>query len=545
VFEFAPIRQRRYWPALALVAIGACLRVWLWARGQALWLDEQMIAMNLRDRTLATLAGRLDHEQSAPLGWMAIERIVLVVVGEGEMGLRVQPLLWGLATLAVAWLIGRRWLGTLGLTVFVALFALSPTLVAYSAQVKHYSADVFWAALLLLLAGLVAEQPADRRRVAAFWLAAVVGIWFSMGAFLALPALAAVLLVQAWIRGRLRVSWPHLAGGALFLAVMAANYLLVLRHATGNQYLNKFWSGVGYPPEDGGPLALAKWFPLTVGRLSESPFALVDLHAGGAGRLLFGVAALFWLLAVVGLVAVARRRPELGLLLLASLASSVVLAMLQVVPLAARLAMWTMPVVFAAVAVGVEVAAKALKRGAGLVRAKRVAPGAAVLAMSLVGLSFLPALTPQLVRSSVLAFGEPELNDREAIAWMINRHRQGDVVVYVSSAGRAASWYDREGRLSPARSVITVPATSDCRPEALWEAVRSFDRVIVYSGVQYVPYLETPEMLKKMLIDIGGQVIESKDFGTVGTAYVVELYHGPALLSVSMEQSSPLCLVVA
>jgi hypothetical protein len=125
-------------------------------------------------------------------------------------------------------------------------------LVAFSAQVKHYSADVFWVAVLLLLAGQVAEQPADRRQVIKFWLAAVVGLWLSMGAFLALPALAIVLASQAWIRGRWRAGWPHLVGGAVFTTAMAANYLLVLQHAVGNEYLNRFWSGIGYHPRAAG-----------------------------------------------------------------------------------------------------------------------------------------------------------------------------------------------------------------------------------------------------------------------------------------------------
>lgn len=67
--------RRRFDLALIVLILGAALRVWSWARGRSLWLDEQMIAMNIRDRDLLHLSGKLDHEQSAPLGWLWAEKI--------------------------------------------------------------------------------------------------------------------------------------------------------------------------------------------------------------------------------------------------------------------------------------------------------------------------------------------------------------------------------------------------------------------------------------------------------------------------------------
>src|SRR5262245_18775578 len=97
-------------PAI-VAAAGALLLVVQWAGGRPLWLDEEMIAINLRDRSVGELAGALSLGQTAPYGWLALQRLVFVIAGGGERALRVVPLAFGIATLAAAAWIGRRWLG--------------------------------------------------------------------------------------------------------------------------------------------------------------------------------------------------------------------------------------------------------------------------------------------------------------------------------------------------------------------------------------------------------------------------------------------------
>ena len=73
-----------------------------------LWLYEEMIALNLRDRSIGGLAGTLSLGQAAPYGWLVLQHAMLLAAGTGERALRLIPLVFGVATLAtVAW-IGRR-----------------------------------------------------------------------------------------------------------------------------------------------------------------------------------------------------------------------------------------------------------------------------------------------------------------------------------------------------------------------------------------------------------------------------------------------------
>src|ERR1700681_3909765 len=76
----------------AMVAlVGAVTLIYQWSWARPLWLDEEMIALNLRNRNLAELPGPLWLNQSAPLGWLALERVLVVQFGGTERTLRAAP----------------------------------------------------------------------------------------------------------------------------------------------------------------------------------------------------------------------------------------------------------------------------------------------------------------------------------------------------------------------------------------------------------------------------------------------------------------------
>ena len=95
-------------------AAGALLLGVEWQWGRMLWLDEEMIAINLRDRSMRELAGTLSLGQAAPYGWLVLQRTMLLAGGTGERTLRLIPLVFGMATLATASWSGRRWMTAAG-----------------------------------------------------------------------------------------------------------------------------------------------------------------------------------------------------------------------------------------------------------------------------------------------------------------------------------------------------------------------------------------------------------------------------------------------
>jgi len=133
--------------ATILLAAGLVLRLRAYFAGRSLWLDEAMLALNLIRRDFAGLMLPLDYDQGAPLGFLLLQKGIILLLGSGELALRLVPLLAGcLALIIFAWL-AFRLLPRAGALVALALFSFSPSLIFYSAEAKQYSLDVLLAVL--------------------------------------------------------------------------------------------------------------------------------------------------------------------------------------------------------------------------------------------------------------------------------------------------------------------------------------------------------------------------------------------------------------
>jgi Dolichyl-phosphate-mannose-protein mannosyltransferase len=196
----------------ALVLVGAGLRLWQYFANASLWVDEIALAENVLRRPLSALLREpLAFDQVAPPGFLALAGASTAVFGESEMALRLVPLASGLLALALFPRLARRFQPTWIVVFATALFALSPTLVRYSAEFKPYSTDVAAAVALMLIAfGLgdsdAAESSGRFLRAALFGGAAV---WFSQTAVFMVAGLAASLVVLA-LTGRPRRLSPRL-----------------------------------------------------------------------------------------------------------------------------------------------------------------------------------------------------------------------------------------------------------------------------------------------------------------------------------------------
>src|SRR5262245_41098739 len=125
-----------------------------------------MLLLNVRDRGFAQLAGALWLDQSAPLGWLALERLALLTLGTDERAVRLLTVVFGIGTLFTGVWIGRRWMSPAGATVLVLLCALGEWIVFFTLELKHYSSDTFWALFLPALAVWALEDSTSPTTVA-------------------------------------------------------------------------------------------------------------------------------------------------------------------------------------------------------------------------------------------------------------------------------------------------------------------------------------------------------------------------------------------
>jgi hypothetical protein len=464
---------RRPWPdvaALALVLLGAALRLRQWWGGRSLWLDEAFLAGSLTTRGPGGLVTEpLQDAQSAPLGWLLAVRGVLAVAGTSERDLRLVSLLLGLAVLALTWALSRRLLPAWAAPVPVGLVAVHPLLVYYSNELKPYSADVAAFLLLLLLASRVrvGRPPLLLSAVGA------VVVWFSTASLLAAAGIGLVLVLDALRAGGPR-SAARTAAGLLPWALSAGVAAVAVQRLQASDLLADYWA-FSFPR---GAADLPAWLVRTGESLTVSPLRLSP-------------AWLVLLLLVAGAALLVRRTARDTALVLAVLAAGVAGAAASAYPLNDRLALWTVPLV-------VLLVCGSLPDRVGL----RALPALAVAGGAL-AVVVVPAVRDGL---PLLVDRQDSQELRPVIEQLAEQLRPADVLLVDRSARAATAYYaERVGGLSPDGLLGFEPAEGPCDDAAVLRAAGFGERTVwvVFShqspaGVSRASRVELPRRISAL-----------------------------------------------
>lgn len=417
-----------HWLAYAIAIAGAGVLVHWCGLARTLWVDEEMIALNVRWRSFADLAGPLWLDQSAPLGWLALERTVLMVFGTGEPAARALPVCLGVGTLGVAAWIGRRWMTAPAAAILVGLCAIGPWIVFFSLELKHYSSDACLALLVPALAAWALEaEGRDRmlRRIGVWWTVAAMGSWVSNGATFVAPACAVILVCRTWQKYGVGDAVRVAVLGIVWLVSFAAHYTLALRHAMGNEYLANYWR-FAYPPVSEGAFETVRW----LGRWVQS-FALKPVGTEHWG--------MFWIAVIAGFVYASAKHGTLGVLFASVPLSALALGMLHVVPPIERLGLWCVPALYVGLALCADAALWMASHSDWRFPAlRRVAIAAAAIVVSVVsfdigvhGRNDLDAKRPD---------NNYGLDDRRSIRFVLGQREPGDPIL-TTHFGLAGLWW--------------------------------------------------------------------------------------------------------
>ncbi|MCC7032747.1 MAG: hypothetical protein IT179_07940 [Acidobacteria bacterium] len=594
------VRDWRHWPwwldAAFLIALaGIGLRLALWSAGRPLWLDEEMIAINVRGRGFTGLGGALWLGQTAPLGWLLLERGFFVLFGGGELALRAAPLAFGIGTIATALWVGDRWMNRLGAAVLAGLCAFGPWLIYNSVELKPYSADAFWGFLLPVLAAwaldpcasnprasnprasnprasnprasnlrasnlrapnLRASNPrasnprasnlrASNPRATLWWLAASAGHWFANGALLVTPACALVIGLVTLSRHGWTAAVRVAAPGVVWLASFGLHYVLSIREALGSEFLAGYWA-FAMPPASAGVMERVAWL--------GSRFESLAVNPAGSRRW-----TPFWLLAAGGFALTSR--PALGMLLAAVPLSAFALAALRIVPLFERLSIWVLPALYLGMALLASRAFEAMASAAADRRWARSGAGVVAIAAALWVSTDIVREGAAYLRVDLQRYARDDnhqLDDRAAVRWLLERRRPGDVIVTTPLALPAIWWYADapmgEGtgdgsRLADGTPILVTgfaPAQVECGGYELRTPLARHQRALVYLGFRFddVP----KDFDERLLAALGGlgPVVADERFSAAGRAVIVDLTNaGASLRSADAPSSLPKgCLTV-
>lgn len=334
------------------VALGAAFRLVQYFADRSLWFDEAMLVLNILDRSALHLTGTLDFEQLAPIGFLEGEKLATHIFGASELSLRLLPLLFSLLALPVFALLARRVVGTRGAALASCVLACAPGAVYYASEVKQYSGDLAVAVLLLAL-GVALLDPAltPRRRLAAALIGAV-AIPFSTSSMFVAGGVIATLAARYILR-RDRESRVALYP-ALVWAVSVLGFVVFTVKRAGHL------QAALAPPSSGTELSGSSAYGTSHLRVIRELASAIWRSAGYPDSA--PERYLHWplvLLAIVGVIVLARRRPWVAAMIVLPFAAVGLASWVHRYPIFDRTVLFLVPSALLALAEG----AAALMRG--------------------------------------------------------------------------------------------------------------------------------------------------------------------------------------
>jgi type IV secretory pathway VirB2 component (pilin) len=137
-------------PALLLL-LGIVLRVQRYLLDRSFRQDEAALALAIQGRTVASLLRQpLPGGLTAPIGFLIIEKLILGATAYTDSMFRLLPLVAGCVSLVLVLMLARRLLGNLGTIVVIGALSLNSMAIFYASDLKQYSSDVMWVALIFL-----------------------------------------------------------------------------------------------------------------------------------------------------------------------------------------------------------------------------------------------------------------------------------------------------------------------------------------------------------------------------------------------------------
>lgn len=324
------VATKREFAGWALIAVGVILRMREYLVDRSFWHDEANLALNLVNRNFAGLTQPLDYDQGAPVGFLFIEKLLMIVLGNKDYLLRLFPLFSGLLAIYLIYRVSSEYFRA-GWLFAVLLFVISWPLIYYSSELKQYSSDAMFALLLIYLALCCLAETAHLRDFLLLGAAGFISIWISHPSALILAGIGLVLFFENLFRKRYTALLWTLGMGALWVVSFGWTYLVSLQYLVSDQSLQNYWRNgfMPFPPWNNW-----NWFARTYLSL------MVTVSPG------FDTWYLTWgcsLLIVFGAVLLYFRERYIALVIILPFLMASIASILQKYPLRGRFLLFLVP----------------------------------------------------------------------------------------------------------------------------------------------------------------------------------------------------------
>ena len=250
-----------------LVAAGVFLRVLEYADNRALYVDETLLEKNLVELPFYDFRTPLSDGQLAPPGFLALERLIILLPLPFPPAARLVPFFCSIASLFLMRSVSRRYLSAAAVPIAVGLFALTDWILYYSVEIKQYASDVALALCALLLAAGTPQSQAgppiasSRRDLALLTAFGAIGVWFSHPLALVLAGIGTFLILKSAFRKDAGRTLALIAMSLVWALSFIICYRISLELISDSWFLERWWgfAYLPFPPRSLAELEQIAW----------------------------------------------------------------------------------------------------------------------------------------------------------------------------------------------------------------------------------------------------------------------------------------------
>ncbi|WP_207425856.1 glycosyltransferase family 39 protein [Pedobacter sp. SYSU D00535] len=342
-----------------LIAAGVFLRLFHYFYNRSLWTDEMYLSLSFLEMDFVELATEpLVYQQKAPIGFLWLVELAVVLFGDGEMALRLVPLLAGIASLYFFKKVADRFLTPAGIAAAVGILALAPNFVYHSVEIKQYGVEL----LVTILVLYFYVKYAHRKKIShllAWGVAGALLIWFSYSSIFVLTGMALAITLNNLFRRKWKQTGLQIIPFSMWMISFILNFFLFTYNKTTNSgwLIDWFTIRLGYiplPPKSFADVSFLVQIPYKMlfyplGLLWE--FITIENGALRVIARMGAVPLIFW---AAGLVFYFRRKRVVFMILLFPMLLALLASAVKQYPFYERLTLFLAPLIIILIAKGFE-----------------------------------------------------------------------------------------------------------------------------------------------------------------------------------------------
>ena len=222
---------------ISLILIGGSLRLKHFLENRSLWLDEAALAINIAQRSFDQILSSTYRDSqlapTAPIGFLVVEKIMIRLFGLSESAWRFIPFAVSIFAIVRFLALLRENFSKLTTILALSFFLFSPTLIYYSAELKHYALDVAFTIFLTWSAFRILNSSKEWNTL----LLGILGLFFiifSYSAIFILPGVWIVLFTTSVSKKQYKRLRFLLIMAVLWACLFCALYIFEVRQLSGS-----------------------------------------------------------------------------------------------------------------------------------------------------------------------------------------------------------------------------------------------------------------------------------------------------------------------